>query len=347
MMIRFSFSAARCTLLLTGFLLGGLPGTSHAGTTLDKVKSSGKLSCGLISELEEYNKEDRHGALDALGGEICKAVAVAVLGDGAQVTTKTYPVELEALNGLAKAEVDLLVGVTPSVSNMAIHGVAFGPPVFYDGQGFMVDKAAGITSMQDLAGRKVCYIDGTEYQPVVDPIMQARHIAYLPYPFQEEGEMDAALVVRHCDAETADISKLADKRSGFHARAEDFVLLPEILTLDPVAPAYRQGDAQWAAIVDWTIYALIQAEASGITKDSVAHITKSDDLVAQHLLGIDYSTAVALGLDHPWAARVIAAVGNYGEIYDRTTGAASALDLPRGLNTLWTQGGLMRPLPVR
>ena len=125
------------------------------------------------------------------------------------------------------------------------------------------------------------------------------------------------------------------------------MLLPDILTLDPVAPAYRQGDAQWAAIVDWTIYALIQAEASGLTKDNVAGITRSDDLVVQHLLGIDYSTAVALGLDHAWAARVIAAVGNYGEIYDRTTGAASPLDLPRGLNALWTQGGLMRPLPVR
>ena len=347
MMIRSGVGAMRCTLLLAGVLLGGLPGTSHAGQALDKVKAASKLSCGLISELEEYNKEDRHGALDALGGEICKAVAVAVLGDGAVVATKTYPVEIEALKGLANAEVDLLVGVTPTVTNMAIHHVAFGPPVFYDGQGFMVDKAAGIASMHDLAGRKVCFIDGTEYQPVLDPIMHARHIAYLPYPFQEEGEMDAALVVLHCDAETADLSKLADKRSTFHARAEDFVLLPDILTLDPVAPAYRQGDAQWAAIVDWTIYALIQAEASGLTKDNVAGITRSDDLVVQHLLGIDYSTAVALGLDHAWAARVIAAVGNYGEIYDRTTGAASPLDLPRGLNALWTQGGLMRPLPVR
>lgn len=159
--------------------------------------------------------------------------------------------------------------------------------------------------------------------------------------------MDAALVVGHCDAVTADLSKLAEKRSTFHARAADFVFLPETLTLDPVAPAYRQGDDAWAGIVDWTVFALVQAEASGVTRQTVGTMLGSDDPAVQRLLGKDVAVARALGLPPDWAARVIAAVGNYGEIYARTAGANSALNLPRGLNALWTQGGLMYPLPVR
>ena len=324
----------------------GLARSAWAGV-LDKVKAAGTLACGVITEEAEYNKDDLHGGLDGLDGEICKAVAAAVRGDATKLRTTAWPVELEGLNGLAAGEVDLLVGVTPSATTMRLHGVGFGPPVFWDGQGFMVDRAAGIASLRDLAGRKVCFIDGADYQPVLDPVMRARNIAYVPFPFQEEGEMDAALVVGHCDAETADLSRLADKRSAFHGRAGDFVLLAETLTLDPVAPAYRQGDAPWAAVVDWTVYALMQAEASGVTRANVETMRASEDLAVQRLLGADFGAARALGLERDWAARVIAEVGNYGEIFDRTAGAGSRLNLPRGLNALWTQGGLMRPLPVR
>jgi len=154
-------------------------------------------------------------------------------------------------------------------------------------------------------------------------------------------------VVGHCDAMSADLSRLAGKRAAFHARAADFVLLPETLTLEPVAPAYRQGDAQWAAIVDWTVHALVQAEASGVTQSNVAGLHDIDDPTVQRLLGIDFAAGRALGLEHDWAARTIAAVGNYGEIYDRTVGQDAPMRLPRGLNALWTSGGLMHPLPVR
>jgi len=320
---------------------------AKAGATLDRVRGAGTLACGVVTEIPEYNKDDLHGGLDGLGVEICKAVAVAALGDAAKMQPKPFPIEHEAMLALQKGEIDVLIGATPSASGVWAYDAQFGPPVFYDAQGVMVDRRAGIATLADLAHRLVCYIDGTDTAVVLDSALRARGIAYAPFPFQEEGEMDAALVVGHCDAMSADLSRLAGKRAAFHARAADFVLLPETLTLEPVAPAYRQGDAQWAAIVDWTVHALVQAEASGVTQSNVAGLHDIDDPTVQRLLGIDFAAGRALGLEHDWAARTIAAVGNYGEIYDRTVGQDAPMRLPRGLNALWTSGGLMHPLPVR
>ena len=318
-----------------------------AGGTLDRLRGVGALACGVVDELPEYNKDDLHGGLDALGLEICKAIAVAALGDAARMAPTHFPAEHEGLLALQAGAVDVLLGATPTASGVWAYGVQFGPPVFYDGQGVMVDRGAGIRTLAGLAGRRVCFIDGTEAQSVLDAALHARGIAYVAYPFQEEGEMDAALVVGRCDAMSAELSRLAEKRSGFHARAGDFVLLAETLTLDPVAPAYRQGDAPWGAIVDWTVHALVQAEASGVTRANVATLQDSADPAIRRLLGSDFAAGRALGLDAGWAARTIAALGNYGEIYTRTVGEGSTLRLPRGMNALWTDGGLMHPLPVR
>jgi general L-amino acid transport system substrate-binding protein len=173
-------------------------------------------------------------------------------------------------------------------------------------------------------------------------------VALHPFDFQEEGEMDDAVATRRCDAVSAYVSRLAALRRTYAAQLSNDTLLPDMLTLSPVAPAYRQGDTQWAMIVDWTIYALIQAEVSGVTRANVAAQRASEDPVVQRLLGVDWATSRALGLTaKDWAAQVIAAVGNYGEIYDRTVGMGGALQLPRGVNALWTSGGLMRPMPVQ
>ncbi len=336
----------RSALLVSAGLAGMTP-DAQAGAALDNIRLADTIACGVVTEIQEYNKDDLHGGLDALGLEICKAIAVATLGDAAHMQPKPYPVEREALLALQKGDIDVVVGVTPTASGAWIYGVQFGPPVFYDAQGIMVHRESGIHTLADLAGRDVCYIDGTDTDAVLDAALRGRGIAYSPYPFQEEGEMDAALVVGRCSSMSANLSRLAEKRSNFHARAADFVLLAETFTLDPVAPAYRQGDAQWGAIVDWTVHALVQAEASGVTQANVAALRESKDPAVQRLLGTDFSAGRALGLDHDWAARVIAAVGNYGEIYARTVGQESPLRLPRGLNALWTNGGLMHPLPVR
>ena len=336
----------RSALLAAAALFGMIP-DAKAGATLDHLRQTGTVHCGVVTEIQEYNKEDLHGGLDELGLEICKAIAVAALGDAAHMKPESFPIEQQALVALQKGEIDVLIGATPSASGVWQYGVQFGPPVFYDAQGIMVHREAGIHTLADLAHRTVCYIDGTDTGVVLDATLRARGIAYYPYPFQEEGEMDAALVVGHCDSMSADLSRLAEKRSSFHARAADFVLLPETLTLEPVAPAYRQGDAQWGTIIDWTVHALVQAEASGVTQANVTAMRDSADPAVQRLLGIDFAAGRALGLDHDWAARVIATLGNYGEIYERSAGQDSPLRLPRGLNALWTNGGLMHPLPVR
>lgn len=159
--------------------------------------------------------------------------------------------------------------------------------------------------------------------------------------------MEAALVSGHCAAMTADISLLSGARAAFHSRIGNFEILPEMITFDPLTPAYPQGDPQWAAIVGWTVYALIQAEASGVTQANVDAMLKSEEPVLRRLLDNSSGLARALGLDADWAVRAIKAVGNYGELFDRTLGKSSPLNLPRGKNALWTQGGLMYPMPIR
>ena len=319
-----------------------------ASSTLEQVKAAGALRCGVVATPEDWNKTDLHGPLDPLDTEICKAVSVAVLGLKASIKVKHYATELEAEEGVSKSEVDLVVGVTPEATAMWHWHIGFGPPVFYDGQGFLVRKDAKVSSTADLAGLGVCTIEGTDNDKILLARTVARGIAILPMPFQEEGEMDDGLAVRHCDAISAYVSRLAAVKATYPKQVGDDKILPDLLTLSPVAPAYRQGDPQWGMIVDWTIYALIQAEASGVTQANVATMRSSEDPVVQRLLGVDWAASRALGLQaHDWAAQVIAVVGNYGEIFDRTVGAQGSLKLPRGLNALWTQGGLMHPLPVQ
>ena len=319
-----------------------------ASPTLDKVRAAHALTCGLITVPEDWNKTDLHGPLASLDSEICKAVAVATLGMAAHVEVRPYHSELEAEEGLHKGEADLVVGVTPDATSMWHWQISFGPPVFYDGQGFLIRRDATVISIAQLAHMNICFIEGTDNEKVLLARTVARGIPINPMPFQEEGEMDDGLAVRHCDGISAYVTRLAQVRAMYPKQMGDDRILPDLLTLSPVAPAYRQDDAQWGMIVDWTIYALVQAEASGVTQANVAADRNSEDPVVQRLLGVDWATSRALGLAaHDWAAQVISVVGNYGEIYDRTVGSQSSLKLPRGLNALWTQGGLMHPLPVQ
>ena len=323
-------------------------GPAMASSTLDKVRAAQVLTCGVIAVPEDWNKTDLHGPLGPLGVEICKAVAVASLGAAAKVSLRVYAGELEAEQGLHRGETDLVVGVTPDATSMWHWRISFGPPVFYDGQGFLIRKDAPVTSVADLAGAGVCVVEGTDNEKILLARTVARGIAIYPMPFQEEGEMDDGMAVRHCDAVSAYVSKLAQLRAAYPKQLSGAVILPSLLTLSPAAPAYRQGDPQWGMIVDWTIHALVQAEASGVTQANVAQERLSEDPAVQRLLGVDWATSRALELPaHDWAAQVIAVVGNYGEIYDRTVGSKSAMNLPRGMNALWTEGGLMHPLPVQ
>ncbi len=302
------------------------------------------MECGTVASTEDWNGEEIHGNLSALGAEICRAVAVAISGDADGLTIRVFPGEKEALDALKLGVIHLAVGVTPEASVAEHFGAGFGSPVFYDTFRFLVLKQSGITDLEGLRNQIICAMDMSPTQRMLRDEMSARHIPFGLMSHSEQGEMDAAMRVSRCVG-TAMESKLAQSRAGFRMPGSEYVFLPERIGISPVAPAYRYGDQKFALLVDYTVSALIEAEALGITQGNVTEALKREDMRAQQLLGRDFATAQALGLAHDWAAKVIAATGNYGEIFQRTTGRPYHLD--RGLNALWTEGGLMRPLPMR
>ena len=323
--------------------------TAYAGATLDRIKAASSLPCGVNSEEPEYSTQDAHGNHTVLDVDICKAVAVAVLGSNAKFTVKSFRDEQDALKALKSGEIALLATGSPNFVNSANKGFGFARPIFYDYQAFFVNKTMGITSPKDLAGKKICFISGNEMEEQLTSYMEREKIKRLPFPFQEEGEMEAAFVTGNCAALSADVSQLAYERLGFKNMAKNFEILPDVIAKDPLAPAYRLDDPQWATIVNWTVEALIQAEESGVTQANLADMKmkKSDDVVIRRLLGLQHGYGQLIGLDDAWAARVIEAVGNYGEMFERDLGSGSVMKLPRGANNLWTQGGLMYALPIR
>jgi len=323
------------------------PAVAQTGSTLEKIKAAGSIACGINTEEPEYSLQDAHGSHVALDVDICKALAVAVLGPSAKLTIVPFQDEEDALKALQSGKIAALATGTPNFINTSNRGFGFAPPIYYDYQGFLVNKTMGITSPQDLAGKKICFLTGTEIEAQLEAYMMREKIKWLPFAFSEEGEMEAAFVTGNCAAISADVSQLSYERVTFKNRAKDFDILPDVIAKDPLAPAYRLGDPQWAAIVNWTVEALIQAEESGVTQANVAAMKKSDDLVIKRLLGVQRGYGPMIGLDDAWAARMIEAVGNYGEMFERDLGSGSPRKLPRGPNNLWTQGGLMYALPIR
>jgi len=336
--------------LLLALISGGW--LMHAGTveaqpaqTLDSIRAAHHLECGTVEGTDDWNGDDIHGNLSALGAEVCRAVAVTIFGDEGGLKIEAFPAEPEALSALQAGTIQLAVGVSPSASAAVHFGIGFGPPIFFDSQRLMVSKFSGITNLTDLRNKLICAMDMSQPDRALRDEMTARGIPYGLQAHSEQGEMDASVAVRRCQAGTAMESRLAQSRANFHARTSDFVFLPERFGLYPIVPAYRYGDQKFGLVVDWVVSALIEAEALGITRANVAEASKRKDMRAEQLLGHDFATAQALGLAHDWAAKVIAATGNYGEIFERTTGKPYHLD--RGLNALWTDGGLMRPVPMR
>jgi general L-amino acid transport system substrate-binding protein len=326
-------------------LLAALP--ARAGTVLDGIKAHGVLACGVVTSVNDETTDDTHGDLAAFGAEICHAVGAAVLGPKAQLAIKGFPTEALAYQSLQKGEIALIVGATPNPGLARRYGVTYLTPVFFDTQGLLVHKDRGIKSLRDLAGKLICFIDDTDARLRLIDAGAKLGVKLGYFPFEEMGEMEAALVGGRCDAETHDVSKLAQGRSGFHGRKNDFEILPDRLALDPLAPVVRDGDAEWARIVDWVGSALVQAEISGVTRANIDTMRKSADVTVQTLLGVQKGTAWGLFVDRDWSYWAIQAVGNYGEVFDRTVGAHSPLKLERGLNVPWTAGGMLYAMPFR
>ena len=321
--------------------------SAQSGSTLTKIRAANALSCGVDFEEAEYTNADAHGNHSAFDLDLCKAFAVAVLGPHATAKIIPYRDEADALAGLKAGAIDVLATASLNFNNTANHQFGFSHPALYDYQGFLVNKASNIHSTADLANKKVCFLLGGELESQIHAYMDRQKFKWLPFPFSEEGEMEAALITHNCDAVSADVTQLAYERIAFRNMAASYEILPDVVAKDPLAPAYRLDDPQWANIVSWVVNALIQAEESGVTHTNLAEMKQSTDPEIMRLLGTQRGWGQYLGLDDAWAAQVIEAVGNYGELYDRTLGPSTIMHLTRGVNTLWTHGGLLYADPIR
>ncbi|HWD59648.1 MAG TPA: amino acid ABC transporter substrate-binding protein [Stellaceae bacterium] len=325
----------------------GALNSAQAGPTLDKVKQAGSLSCGVSTGIAGFSQPDSQGNFSGIDVDVCRALAAAVLGDPGKV--KFVPLTAQQrFTALQSGEVDILSrNTTWTLQRDAELGINFGPVVYYDGQGFMVAAKLGVKSAKELNGATICVQPGTTTELNLADYFRANKMEYKPVVIEKLDEVVAAFFGGRCDVFTTDRSQLAAVRVSRAPSPGDYMILPEVISKEPLAPAVRQGDDQWHDIVDWTIFALIQAEESGITKANVDDMMKSDDPNIKRMLGVTPGMGKLLGLEENWAYNEIKLVGNYGEIFDRNIGAGSPLKLERGLNALWKNGGLQYAMPIR
>ena len=315
--------------------------TAQAGATLDTIKQAHALHCGVVTNANDESKDDTHGDLSAFGTEICTAIGAAVLGNHPTVRIHQFPAEAQAYQALQSNQIAVIVGASPNPGLARRYNITYLRPVFFDSQGLLVHKDRNIASLADLAGKHICFIGTTAAEDNLHDAITAAHIQIAAFPFEEIGEMEAALVGGQCDAETHDISKLAAGRAAFHGRIHDFEILPDRLSLDPFAPVVRNDDPDWARVIDWTTATLVQAEINAVTRANVDAMRQSPIQSTQTIAGGRRGPQWGLHLNDDWSYQIIKATGNYGEIFNRTIGAQSPLNLPRGLNAPWTQGGML------
>lgn len=313
--------------------------------TLDVVRQRGELICGIHGARAGFSMLDSRGEWTGMDVDTCRAIAAAVLGDPSKVryvrtTAQTrFPI-------LQTGEVDLLANnVTVTLTRDTSMGFNFAPVTFYDAQGFMVPRSLNATSVRDLDGATVCVAPGTTSERVVADVFARNNLRYTPVVIDKQQELAQAFFSGRCDVNVQTTSGLASQRATFASNPDDFVILREVFGRDPMAPAVRHGDEQWRDIVTWVINAMIEAEEMGLTTANLEQALGSEDPAMRRFLGVIPGFGRALGLDERWAYRVIQSVGNYAQVYDRNFGAGSALRLPRGINDLWSRGGLIYAPP--
>jgi general L-amino acid transport system substrate-binding protein len=326
-------------------------GAASQSATVERIRAAGALHCAVDAEEAEYSTTDDHGSRAAFDADLCRAVAVAVLGEHAQVAAKQYPDDAAAIAALNAGEADLIPTLTDDFSHAASTGLVFTRPVLWDGVGFLVLEGSAVRRARQLSGKKVCFLAETTVEESVRAWFAAEHLDFVPFSFQEEGEMQAAFATGNCGALAGDRTRLAQTRAALERHGRRTRLLGETVSKDPLASAVRSGDPQWAAIVNWVMEALVQAEESGVTQVNVRGLAQragqDADPLRRFLLGGSRQMGTGLGLENDWVARVIEATGNYGEIYERDLGAGSPMLLPRGENELGKNRGLMVALPPK
>ncbi len=328
-------------------LLGTLATPAFAGKTIDAIKSRGALNCGVNPSLPGFAAADSQGVWSGLDIDVCKAIAATLLGDPNKI--KYTPLNAAQRFAVLQAgEIDILSrNTTWTLNRDASLGLHFTGTIYYDGQGFMVPKKSKITSATKLKGATVCVQSGTTTEKNLNDYSKFMKLNMKPVVFDSQEATNKAYFAGRCQAYTTDASGLASVRNKEATNPNDHVILPELISKEPLGPTIRRGDDEFFAIVKWVVYALIEAEEYGITQANVDQMKSSTDPVVQRILGTSEDTGKLLGLDKEWAYRAIKAVGNYGEMFERNVGPKSTLKLPRGLNNQWNKGGLMYAPPVR
>lgn len=318
---------------------------AHAGPTLEAIEKRGKIRAGVGSQ-PGFFAPDSSGRWQGLWIDVGRAIAITALGDPDKIEFVSSSPQ-QRLPALKSGEFDILLsGVTQTITRSTQLGFHFGPVVFYDGQGLLVPKALNVSSGKDLDGATVCVQTGTTGEQNIADFFRKNGASFKPVTIEDTSEFLKAFEAGRCDVLTQDGSDLGIKRTQLR-EPDKYAILPERISKEPLAPAVRWGDDRWLELVNWSVYALIQAEELGLTSKNVDEFLASPDPAIRRFLGVDPSVGAAAGLDPKFAYRIVKTVGNYGEVFERHVGPQTRIGFERGLNRLWTAGGLLYAPPFR
>lgn len=314
--------------------------------TLDVIRDRGKLICGINPDLPGFAARDQEGAWRGFDVDFCRAVAAAIFNDAGKVEFKALS-NAERLTALKNSDIDLLSrNTTWTMARETALGVNFAAVTYYDGQGFLVRSSLKAESALELGGKSICVQTGTTTEANLADYFRGKKLTYQLNAFPSADEALAAYNDGRCDAFTTDTSALFAERLKL-AKPDEHVILPDIISKEPLSPAVRQGDDRWFKIVQWTHFVMLNAEELGVTSKTIEQAMNSDNPEIRRLVGLDGSAGTDIGLASDWAARIIRLVGNYDEVFERNVGTGSKLGIPRGINQLWTHGGIQYAPPIR
>jgi general L-amino acid transport system substrate-binding protein len=321
--------------------------TTASAATLDTVKQRGTLVCGVSAGFAGFSAPDSQGNYKGLDVDYCRALAAGVLGDASKVRYVALTAQ-NRFTALQSGEIDVLYrNSTQTYLRGTTLGLRQGPVNFYDGQGFVVKKDTGVKDLKGLNGATVCVAQGTTHEVTLGDYGRANGIDWKPLVFDRVDTMYQTFFGGRCDAMTQDASALAGAVATAAPKADDYVVLPQTISKEPLGPFTRNGDEVWSDIITWLHYGLVEAEELGVTQANADEMTKSQTPAIQRLVGTSGDLGSRLGLDNKWMVAAIKAGGNYGEIFERNVGKASPLKLERGLNGTWSKGGLMYAIPFK
>ena len=332
---------------LSAVALLGAAGAVQAGATLDAVKKKGFVQCGVSDGLPGFSYVDAQGRYLGIDVDVCRAVAAAVFGDAGKVKYSPLTAK-ERFTALQSGEVDVLSrNTTWTSSRDSAMGLNFTGVTYYDGQGFLVNKSLGVSSAKELDGATVCIQAGTTTELNLADYFRANNHKYTPITYDTSDESAKSLESGRCDVLTSDQSQLYAQRIKL-AKPDDYVVLPEVISKEPLGPLVRQGDEEWFDIVRWTLFAMLNAEELGVDSKNVEQMaTSAKNPDVARLLGAEGEYGKDLKLPRDWVVQIVRQVGNYGEVFERNIGSGSQLKIERGLNALWNQGGVQYAPPVR